>query len=168
MILALDPKIHSCGVAAFDGTTLYRAGWVKGDTGENVPESWKATAQSVILWALFGDVTEVVFERPPAYRSDDPAKTVQLQGLLGVCCLVAGRFSHAQCTGYFPQQWKGTIDKDATESRVRGRLTAEEFGRVQLPPSKQFHDDVWDAIGIGLKHVGRFERKRYYGKGLRK
>jgi hypothetical protein len=181
VLLALDPKIRSCGVALFTNAktpqllyqspppaTLYRAGWVPGLAAEgNDPETWKKTALGVLHWigpTLELAISEIVFERPPAYWADSPKKTLHLQGLLGVCCVLAGMFSRARATAYYPKEWKGTLNKEQTEARANARLSHEEITHVTLTQNKDHNSDIWDSIGIGLRFLGRFEPRKVYAR----
>ena len=62
-----------------------------------------------------------------------------------------------------PRDWKGQLHNDATDERIRGRLTAAEtkiLAECKCPPS--LLHNVVDAIGIGLKAVNRFELHRVF------
>lgn len=158
--------------------------------GEDPIHRWLQAARAVENWlyALFprpgalDAVTELVFERMQFYSTvkskGDPNK---LAAVLGVASVLAGRFSmrHAQRQfTYLPAEWTGQISKVCLTCkgkakkkckscegsawktprgrRIRGRLTAMELAVV---PDQ---NDAIDAVGIGLKHVGRLEIRRVY------
>jgi len=60
---------------------------------------------------------------------------------------------------YSPKAWKGSLPKHVAERRMRERiLTPEEIAIIEralreLPAS--LHNDVWDAVGVGLHGLGR-------------
>ena len=55
---------------------------------------------------------------------------------------------------YKPHEWKGTVEKKVMELRIQKHLTTEELKIVELPAKSLAHN-VWDAAGIGLKHLKR-------------
>lgn len=188
MILSVDPSIRYCGAALFpignrDGGEVYRAVLVKNPVkqGHGIEAAF-AMAKAVENWVgPLHRITSVVIERMKVYPGrrtpGDPNKS--LLPLVGVAYMIAARFPWAAHHEFeAPRDWKGTIDGIEVTRRVRERLTPEEFAAVSLPPSacaecrKQFGaycvkgergcgaDHVYDAVGIGLKHLGRFERTR--------
>ena len=58
-----------------------------------------------------------------------------------------------------PDQWKGQVPKTVTQHRVRDALNARERavlqGVLDRVPRGQWHD-IYDAVGIGLHHQGRY------------
>lgn len=178
MILAIDPGKRAVGCALFaDSHDLISAALVEGAAKvfRDGPEVWQRTAEAVGAWVenLRSMVDSVAFERPGAYGADLPSRTLQLQDLVAVDAWVCALFPLAKHVQFFPREWEGAVKRpkdwrepDPVIQRVKGRLTPDELARVQLPAPSRAHN-VWDAVGIGLKAVGRFERKRYYGRGLR-
>ena len=53
-----------------------------------------------------------------------------------------------------PHKWKGNLPKHVTEARVLQTLTREEKGVIPRIGKNLIHN-VYDAIGIGLYHLGR-------------
>ncbi len=55
------------------------------------------------------------------------------------------------------RSWKPPIPKEVMLPRIIARLTSAELARVDLPKAKSFRHDIWDAVGIGLHHLGRLK-----------
>lgn len=172
MLLAVDPGKRACGCALFRSGTkeLARAALVDGAEAANGPEAWVATAIAVARWASPG-IEAVVIERPGAYGRDLPSRTLNLQELVAVGAAVCALFPDAVHIAYFPRDWEGALKRPASHreadpvaERVRGRLSPGERARVLLPAPSRAHN-VWDAVGIGLKALGRFEPQRVYARG---
>lgn len=157
---------------------------------EDPVQRWLNAARTVENWLLSLNlmtdrITELVFERPQFYSAvkskGDPNKLV---GVLGVAAVLAGRFSLRNATRqftYLPAEWIGQLSKvcptckgkakkkcadcrgSAWETprgrRIQSRLSIDE--RAVCPDQ----NDAIDAVGIGLKHVGRLEPVRVYSNG---
>lgn len=170
--LAVDPGIRGCGVALFrfsqsaNATLLERAAYVRNPLKEgNGPAESAAMAQAVVDWfdtqpreRPFPDV--LALEYPRVYQGNkqkgDPN---DLLPLAGVVCAVSGLLLRSEVRRYFPHEWKGTVDADVMLARIVGRLRPDEVGKIEPCPASLRHNVV-DAIGIGLKAVGRFEPHR--------
>lgn len=174
-LLAVDPSIRSAGVALFRGGSLIRADTLKVHTEGTIGERCLRAAQIIAGWVVANDARPKVLavEWPqwyPAARSKvDPN---DLAGLAGVCGALAGILAMGaaaqdhglQVVSYTPAEWAGQTPKSKTGNpwrsprgqRIRSRLTEDELEAV--PPK---HDAV-DAVGIGLYHLGKFERVRIF------
>jgi hypothetical protein len=185
MKLAIDPGIRGSGLAALspEGVLAF-ATYVRNPAkaGHSIREAVQMAAElEAVTRALLRDlpVGEVVVEKMQVRLNSPGNPNVSLLPLVGVAYAFAARFPAAEHAEFdMPRDWKGTVDAIEVTRRVRERLTPHEFSRVQLPASacqecrKHFGaycqkgergcgaDHVYDAIGIGLKHCGRFERKR--------
>lgn len=177
MILSVDPGKRACGCALWAQTTfgaeLHRAEIVQGAPPGIVrdPEVWKWTAHAVWRWVrVRADpaITQVAFERMPAYRSDTPSRTMAVQDLVAVAAWICALFPQAEHHAYFPREWEGNLNRkgpsDPVVERVKGRLTPEEFSRVVLPGASSKAHNVWDSVGIGLYHLGRFAPKKVFAR----
>jgi len=123
-------------------------------------------------WVPVGDAplpkegARIIMERPRA-RSPEatPGGVRGYQALIDIAvegALYAGRAGGAFET-VFPDEWKGSTSKTATEEYVVERrckqiLSPEELRRVVLPKAKTKHHNVWDAVGLGLVALGRAGR----------
>lgn len=156
----------------------------------NHPEGWHWMAESVWEWWINGGIEtpdKIALEYPQVYTfgkgKGDP------NDLFPIACVAQslaalGLAEDAEVVHYLPSEWKGTRGKLANTVDVRRRLTVEEFARIQIPPNTcgpcatqnpaaecakvarrkdsepcLIHN-IYDAIGIGLKALGRFERIR--------
>jgi len=159
MLVSIDPGTEAAGVAAWSSGTLRSAFLARGKT-------WEGTAQNIVdrlteelLWP-----TQVVIEIPQTYVQSrsvgDPnvvltPLVLQAGALLGSFGL---RLSHRLV---FPRDWKGQTPKPILIGRVKERLSESEHTRVEMPRrAKSLEHNVWDAIGIGLFHLGRTKGKR--------
>ena len=182
MLLSVDPGIRGCGVAAFaldsypygadsrDVGALVRAAYVASPVtrGADVA-ACAAMARAVVgfllddnrsTWAL-AQWTHLACEWPQVYtpgkQKGDPN---DLLALVGVSAAVAALLPHAAIHTYLPAQWGGQTPKEVKKQRVVSRLTSEEKAQIWLPATQSLQHNVFDAIGIGLHHTGRFERHR--------
>lgn len=166
-LIAVDPGIRGCGVAVFDSYgVLWRADYVKNLN----PEGNRSQARHDMVHEILGFVERATFmqahefglcyEFMKVYSRTDSRKGDQ-NDLTPLCALVdrlagtLGEVGH----DYLPQEWKGQLDKETCKARVISRLTPEELSRVGKAGPKL---DTWDAIGIGLHHLGRLAPKKVY------
>lgn len=151
------------------------------------PLGWDSMGAAAWIWHInqYGIPDRVALEYPQIYSvgkgKGDP------NDLFPVACVAqsvavralghSGNLAH-----YLPREWKGTRNKLSNTADVRKRLAEGEFNRIEIPSStcehcaSQFPEEtctrardnrepclvhnIYDAIGIGLKALGRFERKR--------
>lgn len=190
MLLAIDPGIRGSGAALFGSGArgdviarprvpsgeLFAACYVKSPAKSgNGPAECLAMAGAIVTWAVevIGHpsaalvIDRVVFEWPRIYQDDHKVKRTDNNDLLplpGIGCAVCAFLPHAEHVSLHPDEWKKQQGKGTTAGRIlggeraRGRLTAAEQARITRKGAKD-HNTL-DAIGIGLKHVGRFERHR--------
>lgn len=163
-LLALDPGYaEGCGVALFDDGKLIDADFVNAiATRYDILQRCQWMAKDVLQWTM-GRGTTLIAEWPQVYvaarSKGDPN---DLLGLAAVCAGVAMGSQWQRVVSVTPRDWKGTTPKPSKgapyvmEKRVRGRLSAAE---AHLLPAGVRHDIV-DAVGIGLHHLGRLDRKR--------
>lgn len=169
-ILAIDPGIRGCGVACFAGSgadaRLYGAAYIESPvrTGALDCAACVAMARAVVAycaWSTPGGFQQVVCEWPQVYTGGkmkgDPN---DLPPLAGVDCAICALYPNAELITYLPAQWKGQAPKDVTAARAKAKLTAEELTAVWLPSAKGLQHNVWDAVAIGLHHLGRFMRNQ--------
>lgn len=177
LLLSVDPGIRGCGHALFEDGDLRAAGYSRN------PRKKGNDLGAIVSMAL--EIAEgfnvgnpdlaLVVEWPQVYREKywkgDPN---DLTPLAGVVSAVAGILRPGILHRYLPREWKGTIDPEEISRRVRARMMREEFDRIVLPmntcascldkhsisnclKTSCLAHNVYDAIGIGLKHLGRFE-----------
>ncbi len=174
MLLTLDPSINSCGVALFDGDRLVDAGVVthKAPKGTDMLARVLAISRGVQDWISFRWVLvyDLAAEWPDVYKPEKSEGSPRdLVPLAGVCSAVAALLAPDTVTSYFPAQVWGQVKKIKTvkdckssprAKKILRRLSGDE---LKVWDSVKYHDTI-DAIGIGLHHVGRFDRVRVFGR----
>lgn len=160
-LFAVDPGVHHCGVAHFNDGRLVWAGLVRNPrrVDEDEAGGWRAMAQEV-LWGQNVTPDVLAIEIPKVYQGakqkGDPADLLALASVVGA---VAG-IAKCYVALYRPHEWKRQLDKNAVRVRVLKRLSDSERLAIQHAGAKDHN--TYDAIGIGLKHLGRFEPERVY------
>ena len=171
MILSIDPGIRACGVALFDPKTksLLRAALVKNAdlSGAGLAEQMEM-ARAVLLWAFQGAKPEcavhsLVAEWMQIYPGRGVDPNTSLLPLIGVIGHLSGAYPWMHRISYQPKAWKGTVDGDVMTDRIQERLTPDELLKIEPCPASLQHN-VFDGIGIGLKYLGRLERRRVYAR----
>lgn len=172
--LAIDPGIRGTGVALFDREgVLIRAAYVKNvaRVGNHAREA-ASMAWAVVSWLadFTGDLAEpgnalleLAVEWPQVYASRIRAGVSEADpnDLLALTAVDAGIVALLDCpaASYLPAEWKGQLTKDACHERIRTRLDAAELTAMNDVTGALAHN-AFDAIGIGLHHLGRFARRR--------
>ncbi len=140
-------------MAAWRDAELVWARGVKEQPDLTLNRRWRGMVDAVVS-ALVGAFT-IAIELPQVYdrsrSKGDPNDLVQLAAVVGG---IVDRMV-VPATIYLPREWKKQVPKKIMCERVEGRLTPEERARVELPNNKKLQLDVWDAVGIGLHHLGR-------------
>lgn len=173
MLLSVDPGIRGVGAAIFRDGHLYRCDYVRSPARAGAgPRECALVAWEVRTWVGTGTeiVTEIVFEWPRIYArgggrsKGDPN---DLRALCGVDGAVAAIFDRAESKFVEPAEWKGQKSHEAVETKVETALDAVEVAIWQAArdrAGKTLEHNVTDAVGIGLKALGRFERKRVFAR----
>jgi Holliday junction resolvasome RuvABC endonuclease subunit len=163
VILAIDPGLHSCGVAIFDtNTSLVWAGLVKNSVDAH-PENptfhqmlWNGMVDAVDakLRALRYKPDRMAIELPQVYIASrskgDPADLIMLTGVVGSLVHWFSGMSFL----YKPYSWKGNVPKAIMSERILKRLNDDEQRRIEKAPKSLWHNTI-DAVGIGLHHLKR-------------
>jgi len=179
-MIALDPGIRGCGVAEFGEHYLLRAAYIPNPIRKgNGLDAVVDMAAAVYRWA--GMPQTFVAEWPqsygPAQQKGDQADLFPLAGIDGALAAMMAWSRPLEVKRYLPHEWKGTINPDVMISRIRHRLTPGEFSVIQFPGNtcSDCRDrlapipcckstcpahNVFDAVGLGLFHLGRFEKRR--------
>jgi hypothetical protein len=165
-LLSLDPGLRGCGVALFRDGVLTACSYVKNpETKGAGPDAVLKMADAVYDWSLKegGVLTpEIVFEHPQAYTAGhSKGDNNDLFPLVGVAYALA-TMCHP-VTKVLPREWKGQLEKDACHARIRSRLSPAELAVFESVKG-HFAHNAWDACGVGLHHLGRFERTRVFAK----
>lgn len=174
VLLAVDPGIRGCGCAVFRDGHLVDARYVVNPVRRG---NDAAAAASMASW-VFGELRrykpdKLALEWPVVYyerikRGEEKRDPNDLLALTGVDTGIAVLFSPATAYTYRPAEWKGQLKKDAMLFRIQGRLgdgtlernIAEDGASNAEGGEKTRGHNVWDAVGIGLYHLGRLDRVR--------
>ncbi len=150
-LLAIDPGIRGCGAAFFMDSCLVRAAYVENpEVAGNHALAAREMANAVAGWVdCYARVEELALEWPRIYKTriregkmrEDPN---DLLALCGVNSALAAFIPWAVPTCYAPSDWKMQLKKEKCHPRIKATLA----------------HNMLDAVGIGLYHLGRFERKR--------
>jgi hypothetical protein len=184
IVVAIDPGIRACGVAVFKDGILEKADHVQNIWGEgNQAMEARAMAREVrtfvegVLARQGGAVGELAVEWPRVYRgAKSKGDNNDLLALAAVDTAVAAIFPDAEVYSYYPDEWKGQALKEVIAARVMARLSEYERDQIVLHGRGTIEElavgklvggrnhNTLDAIGIGLFHVGRFDRKRVFAR----
>lgn len=173
IVLALDPGIRYPACALFVSGTLAAAGrvklpgaWTKLPMAQRCLEIAKACRTWLGDKSVYDTKLDYVFEWPKVYAGKkakgDPADLFPLTGVgMAVAGLLNDVIHELNVHSYLPREWAGNIPKSTKGNpldsirgqRVWGRLSDAEKAVVVLS------HDALDAVGIGLKFLGRYERQ---------
>ena len=172
LLLALDPGIVHPACALFQEGVLVRASRVKlpGALAKLDPLARElGVAQCILAWLGGVRPDVLVVERPQIYRaSKSPGDPNDLLSLAALNAAVGALVQAPTCKSYLPREWAGTTQKTKTGDpwlSMRGQRVHKRLSEVELATVVPSHDAV-DAIGIGLHHLGRFDRIRNFSRGL--
>lgn len=144
-LVSVDPGVNCLGVAMWYESELIVAGiYTESELRDQHP--------------LFADLA---IELPQVYRpSLMKGRASDLINLAVVVGRVEAMFKQGEVTKYLPKQWKGQIPKPkrkgqsyAVAERCKARLTWEELQQINFTSRWRQDLDIWDAIGIGLRHL---------------
>lgn len=158
-LLSVDPGVHKMATAEWkDGLLRYAF-------NSPSPPYFDNTTEIIGYWGLKGQIwlpapDEVVGEFPFIYpkghgskKSDsvDPNDIV----LLAACAAAFYSGFRSGLKLYLPSEWKAQVPKNICRQRIEAELSAEE--KECIRKGGPMHD-IYDAIGIGLFHLGRLGR----------
>jgi hypothetical protein len=192
-ILAIDPATHGTAGSVFIKGVLVAATYCKNMMNEgDIIKRAAWSAKAVADWAKYvishhpdteeyASVDVIVVELPQIYSrggnktKGDPNKTCL--PLAMVDGALAALFPYAETCSHQPHSWKGTTQKPdrcfdengkekvyVIKNRVKERLTPAEQRVIEWGNSIERSWDIADAIGVGLHHLGRFERGRVFAR----
>lgn len=184
-VLSIDPGKHGCGYALWrvqvTMSTIvgarsityvelqdanYKQGLIfSGGQGLAVvhkPETW------------FDDVSvsELALEIPQIYIQRTKGDQNDLVVLAYAAGWADGALGVEKTVLYHPDDWKGQVDKSLGRDRYSAALTSQERDRLCFTKgarcketrihglTAELEHNVWDAIGLGLHHLGRRRRAR--------
>ncbi len=174
-LAAVDPGVHGCGVAIFDGGTLIEAHYTCpsrnpfhksehacGLVTPGIPDIQgrgnyaraHCTAREAL--AAMGWVDDLIVEHMFKYPGMDKINVNDLLDVQTVAAMVAA--SHSSAISVYPPQWKGNVPKKIMTERIKKLLTPKERAILDAGDwPKSLEHNVVDAIGIGLWRLGRLK-----------
>lgn len=163
-LISIDCGVRGCGVALFLDGALHAATYVRNPVrrGQHAGSA-QAMAREVAYYCKEFRPNVLAIETMQWY---DATSQLGDQNDLGGVQLVAGAIIgklNLLTTSYLPREWKGSIDGDTCTERIIERLSVNEkqaFAHV----SESVDHNGWDGVGIGLKHLGRFEPRRVFAR----
>jgi hypothetical protein len=166
MLLSIDPGLTGTGWAYWLHGELKEVGvlkaggkrdwWLRAaDLAEQITELCEerevGANRSVSVIAEFT-------EYHAAATSNMGWRTGDLQRLTFLCGIIAGAILPRSYTPITTSGWKGQLPKDVAAKRVEKIVGARRCRHLGLPEIKRRSDThAWDAVGIGLWALGKFE-----------
>lgn len=179
-LLAIDPGIRGCGVALFqDGRLAHvdaeaRLAWAayvpntvaRGDDMVAILSMARAVRDAVARRVSGLVVDVLVVEFPQVYAGGkakgDPRDLLTLAAIDGAIGVEIP--ARRRVLRYFPREWKGQTDADLMLERILERLDALEVDQI-APCRASLRHNAIDAVGIGLKALGRLEPRKVISRG---
>lgn len=155
LLISVDPGLRVLGLAVFYKSVLVHAELVKNPVvTARGPEAWWGMATAARLKLKDGWLAPDIYvvEVPQIYRhTRNPDDLIQLAGIGGaVGCVI----KPTSARGYYPREWKRSVNAEVMCARIESRLTDDEkLAIVKCAPS--LRHNVLDSIGVGLFHLGR-------------
>lgn len=167
-LISIDPGLRCCGVALFRDGRLVACDAVSCDIGAG-PTQRIAMARAVVDWVAAHaeeHVEHVVIELmvvrktrgKSAARGDVHGDLIQLSHVTGAIWYALEEAYSCSVSEIDPGVWTKGFKKDLNHPRIAKRLSTEETEVVSEAGSytvKEHYKEIWDAVGIGLDHVGR-------------
>lgn len=171
VLLAVDPGIRGCGVAVFEATKLVHASYVRNPVREGTGAGPAASMASWIVGSTSAwKPNALALEWPRVYarmirEGKSKGDPNDLLGLAAIDAAVAALLAPAIATCYAPSDWKGQMTKEACHLRIQKRLVDREAFVAAEGASEAgaLAHNMWDAVGIGLHHLGRLAPIRNFG-----
>lgn len=163
--LAVDPGIRGCGYAYFEGARLYSAGYIPNTirTGDGMIAIVEMARS---IHAVFGGVDALAVEWQQIYRGKSVgADLLPLSGIVSALAALCCQVRPIPIARYLPHEWKGNITPEAMILRIKSRVSQD--GAKLYPPRESLAHNMWDAVGIGLHHLGRLQPRRVIARGTR-
>jgi hypothetical protein len=148
-VLSIDPG-NECGAAIYWDGVLVLCGLVNRADSPGGIEPLRILKE----WGLERFDCLVIEIPRISKQTKDPASIVKLAITAG---RMIERFPHAKLIYTFVDQWKASVEKEDMCMRIVGHLTIVERGHLPNLAKTYLHN-VIDAIGIGLRALGRMAR----------
>lgn len=144
-LVSIDPGKNHMWCAAWSGGELVQARGIELSDATGFVRSWE-----------WGWVSEIAVEVPQVYQGrvagTDQNDLIDLAIRAGWAQVMA----QDKVTEYWPSQWKGQLPKKVCNRRTLAVLSPSELAVVEnCGVAKSKKHNILDAVGIGLKHLGR-------------
>lgn len=155
-LISMDPGLRDCWLGFFkDGLLTHTYRVRSPEKKARGPEAWLAMGQAMSELNPFPYI-HLVTEIPQVYtfgkQKGDQDDITNLSGIVGAVTMALNPKSVSH---YYPREWKGQLPKEPCNQMVLDRLGEEEKKAVGNYGALQHN--ILDAIGIGLKYLGRFD-----------
>ena len=155
-LVSMDPGLRFCWLSFFYEGQLKSTKKVSNPIGKaRGPEAWISMGQACLDEIGGLQHAHMVVEIPQVYaqgkQKGDQDDITQLSGIVGAVVMA---LNPATVSHYYPREWKGQLPKETCGDRVL--LTLSEGERFNVGQYGALQHNILDAIGIGLKHLGRF------------
>lgn len=158
-LISMDPGLRDCWLSSWHENRLIATYKVSNPVGKaRGPEAWLSMGQAVannIQLFTYARKAHFVTEIPQVYNAGkqkgDQDDITQLSGIVGAVVMA---LNPASVSHYYPREWKGQLPKETCGDRVL--LTLSESERMNVGKYGALQHNILDAIGIGLKYLGRF------------
>lgn len=164
----MDPGIRGCGCAWFNDAGRLAAAEYVPNPARRGNRAHEARAMAEAVRAMTnGGLKELAVEWMVVYferiqSGEEHRDPNDLLALCGVDSALAALFPDAKVSSYTVSEWKGQLTKEACHHRAHARLDAAErlvWDEAVRAGGTRAHNTL-DAVGIGLHHLGRLERRR--------
>ncbi len=167
-LVCIDPSIVRSGFAIFRNGLLIRADALSMKAkGKSVLERAVLMGSRLVfeIYKTAGKDAALIFEWPQIYDSRSPGKTKgqdpnDMLPLAAIGGAVGAVFS--PITILKPREWKGQVSKPKKgETYIIERRVRKRLGLKEIEVMHSTAHDMFDAIGMGLWSLGRFEGRTY-------
>jgi hypothetical protein len=144
---AFDPSTKATGYALFEDGRLTFAYVIEAKGVDSMIEN----VQTFLKWSWAKGFA--VLETPRTYPRS-PAKTKSLLMITQIVGAIRAHFPTSRT--YTPQQWNHGRPKKVTRERINDLLSPSELA-MMLAIRKGIRGDAYDAVGVGMHHLGRLK-----------
>lgn len=154
-LVSIDPNVKRMALAVWEDGELVKTYYLRSDL-KGAPHTYELLLE---MPGALGWVDQIAIESQQIYARDGLKKAGSLIKLAQYAGAAVGALFCEGCevTYYLPRVWKGQVPKDVMLPRIQEKLTALELTKV-VDLSKTYEHDIWDAVGIGLYHLGRMKK----------
>jgi hypothetical protein len=151
MWLSVDPGLHGCGVARWEGENLIDAGFAAPSISDSLTlEGWIGTAKAVFGGSEAPGLVVVELMRVYAGGAARPSDLLALQAVASAVAAL-GAERGARAVGVLASDWKRQVPREVMGARVAKEVERRGWtSRCRMPSRATQRNDVHHAIGLGL------------------